>query len=56
MSDTIIASIITGAITLVVGFFSGYQYSIKVNIKRVMNQKSGDNSNQVQIGEVDGRK
>lgn len=48
--ETIVAAIITGIISLVIGFFGGY--SIGINIKKKQIQKSGNNSNQIQIGEI----
>ena len=55
MSDTIIAAIITGIVTLVVGFLSGKAYESHKTIEQT--QKSGKNSSQIQIGVIeDGRK
>ena len=51
MSDTIIAAIITGIISLVVGFLGGKTYELHKKMKLV--QKSGKNSNQTQIGVID---
>ena len=50
MSDTIIAAIITGAISLIVGFWGGKTYESHKKIKLV--QKSGKNSSQTQIGVI----
>lgn len=50
MSDTIIAAIITGTISLVVGFLGGKTYESHKKMKLV--QKSGKNSNQTQIGVI----
>ena len=52
MSDTIIAALISGVCSLVVGFLSGYAFCIKFNSKKNMQQKAGDNSKQVQIGDM----
>lgn len=54
MSDTIIAALITGVVSLIVGFFSGYKYCMK-NSKRY-NQKSGNNSIQIQTGDIKNEK
>lgn len=51
MSDTIIAAIITGIISLVAGFLGGKTYESHKKMKLV--QKSGKNSNQTQIGVID---
>lgn len=51
MSDTIIAAIITGIISLVVGFLGGKTYASHKKMKLV--QKSGKNSSQTQIGVID---
>lgn len=51
MSDTIIASIITGLASLIVGFVTGYNYCIKVNVSKIQKQKAGDDSIQIQVGE-----
>lgn len=50
MSDTIIASIIIGIISLIVGFVSGYSYCIKFNKK--YSQKAGNDSAQIQVGDI----
>ena len=50
MSDTIIAAIVTGTISLVVGFLGGKTYESHKKMKLV--QKSGKNSNQTQIGVI----
>lgn len=47
MSDTIIAAIITGVVSLIVGFISGYGFCIKINVKNI--QRAKDNANQIQI-------
>ena len=52
MSDTIIAALISGFFSLIVGFFTGYTFCIKFNSKKIMQQKAGDNSKQVQIGDM----
>lgn len=55
MSDTIIAAIITGVISLIVGFWGGKTYESHKKMRLV--QKSGKNSSQTQIGVVNnGRK
>lgn len=56
MSDTIIASIITGIISLIVGFFSGYKYCFKTKIVKTLTQKAGNNSTQIQVGEINAKK
>lgn len=56
MSDTIIAAIITGLLSLIGGFISGYQYCLKNNIKKNQKQKAGKSSVQIQIGDVNERK
>lgn len=48
MSDTIIAALITGAVSLIVVFFSGRTYESRKNLKMI--QKAGKNSNQTQVG------
>ncbi len=48
MSDTIIAAIIAGIISLIVGFWGGKTYESHKKIKLI--QKAGKNSNQTQIG------
>ena len=50
MSDTIIASIITGIIALIVGFLGGKTYSSHKKLK--ISQKAGKNSTQTQIGAI----
>lgn len=50
MSDTIIASLITGFISLIVGFISGYTYCI--NFSKKYKQKARDNSTQIQVGDI----
>lgn len=56
MSDTIIAAIITGLLSLIGGFISGYQYCLKITTKKTQKQNSGNNSIQIQIGDVNERK
>ncbi|MBQ2639681.1 MAG: hypothetical protein IJF92_02845 [Bacilli bacterium] len=56
MSDTIIASIITGIVSLIVGFISGYKYCFKTNIVKRQFQKARDNASQIQVGELNGKK
>ena len=50
MSDTIIASIITGVISLIVGFVSGYGYCIMFSKK--YSQKAGNDATQIQVGDI----
>ena len=56
MSDTIIASIITGILSLIGGFITGYQYCLKNITKKSQKQKARNNSVQIQIGDVNERK
>ena len=56
MSDTIIAAIITGILSLMSGFITGYQYCLKNITKKNQKQKSGRNSVQIQIGDINERK
>lgn len=53
MSDTIIASIITGVFSLIVGFISGYSYCLKINKKSC--QKARDNATQIQVGDINAK-
>ena len=55
MSDTIIASLITGAVSLIVGFLTGYNYCIKVKVAKSQKQKARDNAIQIQVGEKNGK-
>lgn len=50
MDSTIIAAIIEGVITLIVGLLCGYNIGIKSTKKQL--QKSKNNSNQIQVGEI----
>lgn len=50
MSDTIIAAIITGVVSQIVGFYSGYACCIKFSKK--FNQKVRDNATQIQVGDI----
>ena len=50
MTDTIIAAIITGIFSLIVGFASGYACCIKFSKK--INQKARDNVTQIQVGDI----
>lgn len=56
MSDTIIAALITGLISLISGFISRYQYCLKKTTKKNQKQKAGKSSVQIQIGDVNERK
>jgi putative flippase GtrA len=56
MSDTIIASIISGIVSLVVGFFSGYKYCFKTKIVNNQSQKALDNATQIQVGGINEKK
>ena len=51
MSDTIIAAIITGIVSIIVGFITGYNYCIKVKVSKNQKQKARDNAIQIQVGE-----
>ena len=55
MSDTIISSIITGVISIIIGFYSGYKYCIKTKITKTLYQKAGDNATQIQVGETNAK-
>lgn len=50
MGETIIASIITGVCSLIVGFISGYNYCVKVN--KINKQNARDNAIQIQSGDI----
>ena len=50
MSDTIIASIITGVFSLFVGFLGGKTYESHKTIK--VSQKAGKHSTQTQVGVI----
>ncbi len=52
--EVIIAAIIEGIVTLIVGFCSGY--SVGINKKNKFNQKARNNANQIQIGEINNGK
>lgn len=55
MNDTIISTIITGVVSLIVGFITGYG-TCKITLnKRIMKQKAGKSSSQIQIGEINGK-
>lgn len=56
MSETIIASIITGLFGIVGGFASGYSYCMKIISKKSQIQKAKDGAIQTQIGDYNGRK
>lgn len=53
MSDTIIAAIITGVVSLIVGFASGYTCCIRFSKK--FNQKARDNATQIQVGDINAK-
>lgn len=53
MSDTIVAAIITGVISLIVGFTSGYTYCSKSQKKYV--QKAKNNATQIQVGDINAK-
>lgn len=53
MSDTIIAAIITGVVSLIVGFTSGYACCIKFSKK--FNQKARNHVTQIQVGDIDAK-
>lgn len=53
MSETIIAAIITGACSLIVGFFGGYAACYTKNVKNI--QKAGKHSTQIQVGSINGK-
>lgn len=56
MSDTIVAAIISGVLGLLGGFISGYGVcKFKIN-KKMQIQKAGENSLQIQVGELNGKK
>ncbi len=56
MSDTIIAAIITGVISIVVGFITGYSYCLKIKVKKVQKQKAKNNATLFQVGEINVKK
>lgn len=50
--DGIGTAIISGIVGAIVGGTAGYRIGIHKNISVKQNQKAGDNSNQIQIGNI----
>lgn len=56
MGETVIAAIISGIISLIVGFLGGISTYHFINKKKIIQkQKARDGASQVQIGEIYGK-